>query len=78
VTCPSKSSGMVAIPEFYKKLRASARRFEVEDLASVCGYYPRTPCPTGVGSGPIPCIALSSHDWTGLDICPVPPADIEG
>jgi hypothetical protein len=27
---------MVAIPEFYKKLRASARRFEVEDLASAC------------------------------------------
>jgi hypothetical protein len=26
---------MVAIPEFYEKPRTSARRFEVEDLASV-------------------------------------------
>ena len=35
VTCPSNSSGMVAIPEFYETPRPIARRFEVEDLASV-------------------------------------------
>lgn len=35
VMCPSSSSGMVAISGFYEKLRPSARRFEVEDLASI-------------------------------------------
>ena len=33
MTCPSKSSGMVAIPGFYDKAEDRARRFEVEDLA---------------------------------------------
>src|SRR5262249_9730235 len=35
MTCPSSSSGMVAIPGFYEKPRLFARRFEVEDLASL-------------------------------------------
>jgi len=34
VTCPSNSSGIVAILGFYETLRGCARRFEVEDLAS--------------------------------------------
>jgi hypothetical protein len=33
VMCPSSSSGIVAIPEFYEIPRQAARRFEVEDLA---------------------------------------------
>ncbi len=32
---PFNSSGMAAIPGFYEKLRFVARRFEVEDLASI-------------------------------------------
>src|ERR1017187_3247338 len=40
--CPSRSSGMVAIPGFYgfyDKAEQCARRFEVEDLASDMWRY---------------------------------------
>src|SRR3954462_9525814 len=45
VTCPSSSSGMVAIHEFYANAAIFTCRFEVEDLASCwhCGPEPEAP-----------------------------------